>query len=74
MSGTLELAHDDLCLMYRILARTRALQEMLILNRRKIPGPLLTGIGQEAASVGSLFALFKTLTSMPPGQTTERHI
>lgn len=50
---------EDLRTFYRLMAKTRALQETLILNRRKISGPLLTGMGQEAVSAGAFFALRK---------------
>ncbi len=53
------LTSEEKVLLYRIVAETRALQETLILNRRKIPGPLLTGMGQEAVAAGSFFALHK---------------
>ncbi|MBI1998799.1 MAG: hypothetical protein HYS73_00500 [Parcubacteria group bacterium] len=50
---------EDVRTFYRLIAKTRALQETLILNRRKISGPLLTGLGQEAVSAGTFFALRK---------------
>ena len=52
MLELLALSNDDRLAMYRMLVHTRAIEETLILNRKSIPGPLLTGIGQEA--VGTL--------------------
>ena len=43
---------------YRLLARTRALNTVLIMHRDKIrPSPLLTGLGQEAVALGVSLAL-----------------
>lgn len=44
---------------YRLLSRTRALQIALIMNRNKIFGAFLTGLGQEAVSVGACLALME---------------
>ncbi len=49
---------EALCL-YRLLCKTRALQEALIIHRGEIPGPILTGLGQEAMSVVPLYALLQ---------------
>ncbi len=53
------LTDEDRLELYLLMARTRALQETLILNRRTISGPLLVALGQEAVAAGSFFALHK---------------
>ena len=55
--STLKLKRSDALAVYRLMCRTRALQEELIINRRAINGPLLTAIGSEAVSIPALFAL-----------------
>lgn len=50
---------EDLRTLYRLAARTRALEETLIIHRAEISGPELTGMGQEAVSAGAFFALRK---------------
>ena len=57
--STLKLKHADVLSVYRLMCRTRALQEELIINRRAINGPLLTAIGSEAVSVPAFCALAK---------------
>jgi len=44
---------------YRLLARTRSLNEILEMKRNRIEGPVLTGMGAEAVSIGVCMALFK---------------
>lgn len=44
-------------MMHRIMARTRALAEVLILHRQDIFGAFLTGLGQEAIAAGVMSAL-----------------
>lgn len=58
-TADLELTNEERLELYRLVARARALEEALILRRREIPGPLLTGMGQEAIAIGSLYALLK---------------
>lgn len=55
----LELTDEERLMLYRLAARTRALEESLIIHRAEIPGPLLTALGQEAVSAGAFFALRK---------------
>ena len=48
----------EICLLvHRMLARTRALSAVLELKRHRIEGPVLTGLGAEAVSVGIGIAL-----------------
>ena len=53
------LTDADRLTLFALMAQTRAFQETLLLNRRKIPGPLLVAMGQEAVSAGSFLALHK---------------
>ena len=46
-------------LCYRMLARTRALNTVLELKRHRIEGPVLTGLGAEAISIGIGMALLR---------------
>lgn len=55
----LDLTDEDRLELYTIMARTRALEESLLINRRAIYGPLLVALGQEAVAAGSFFALHK---------------
>lgn len=50
---------EDMRTLYRWLADTRALCKVLIENRPKIHGPLLTDLGQEAIGVGIVWALWQ---------------
>ncbi|MDP3726340.1 MAG: hypothetical protein Q8R36_04050, partial [bacterium] len=59
VSGISISVPDDYLTMYRLLARTRALEEALIVRAGDIPGPTLTGLGQEVVSVAPLYALHK---------------
>jgi len=52
-----KIKSSDAIPLFRLLCRTRALQEALIIHRSEIPGPAFTGMGQEAAAVVPLFAL-----------------
>ncbi|MDP3779257.1 MAG: transketolase C-terminal domain-containing protein [bacterium] len=45
---------------YRLLARTRSLNEILEMKRSRIEGPVLTGMGAEAISIGVCVALFES--------------
>ena len=52
------MEHKELSfVMHRIMARTRALVEVLILHRSDLFGAFLTGLGQEAVSAGVMGAL-----------------
>jgi len=51
---------DDFLAVYRLLARTRALNEVIIIDDGKeIPGVRITGLGQEITSVVPLYVLLK---------------
>ena len=53
------LSKEDLLKIYEWLVYTRAYQEALIVNRGKIPGPILTDLGQEACIIGICYALVR---------------
>ena len=54
-----KLTKADFLDLYRLLAKTRALNETLIIRRNKFFGAALNGIRQEAVSVAPMFALLK---------------
>ena len=54
-----KLEIEDALPLYRLLSKARALAEGVIINRGKIPGVVVTGLGQEAASVVPLLVLKK---------------
>lgn len=56
---SISVSREDYLLLYRLLARTRALEEVLVIHAPEIPGPTLTGLGQEIVPVASLFSLMK---------------
>ncbi|MBI4094793.1 MAG: hypothetical protein HY435_01205 [Candidatus Liptonbacteria bacterium] len=58
-SAFFALTDEDRLELYALMARTRALEESLIMNRRTISGPLLVAMGQEAVAAGSFLALHK---------------
>ncbi len=53
------LSREKSLFCHRLLARTRALCAALELNRPRIEGPVLTGIGAEGISIGTAFALME---------------
>ncbi len=56
--GNVILPREKALVLYRMMARTRALFEVMILHRQEIFGTFLSGLGMEAIAAGAAFALY----------------